>query len=289
MLGLAAALIACGSSPETKPVPGDGGAANGSGGSGGGFDGNTSTGPGAGGSGNGSSSSTGTGAPPPGGLADVGTLVVLGDSIGDGGGQGPYYYELLPDALSGHYGKAIDYRNRADSGSETSALLEQIQGLPGTLAGPVAVAITSGGNDMKDNLVPILIGQDGAARTQMGDNIDAALDALLQPDRFGAGVEVFVFFGTIYDASDGAGDYASGGCVINMNSPSPTDPFFESWNGEIVDRVAAQGQTVVDMHDSFYGHGYNNPPSWYASDCTHPNTLGHDQLHQLFFGLMTGG
>jgi hypothetical protein len=42
------------------------------------------------------------------------------------------------------------------------------------------------------------------------------------------------------------------------------------------------------MHGWFYGHGFNHPPKWYANDCTHPNNVGHDQLQQLFFWLITG-
>jgi lysophospholipase L1-like esterase len=221
-------------------------------------------------------------------LATLGTLVILGDSIGDGGGQPPYYYGLLRDSLAAHYALSIEYRNKADSGSKTSALLAQVNALPNTLPGPVAVAITSGGNDMKDNLVAILTGSDGPARAKMGDNIDTALDALLSPDRFGAGTSVHVYYANIYDASDGQGNFKSGGCVVNIDSPSPTDPFFASWNGEIADRVADHAQLVADMHKHFQGHGFNHPPNWYASDCTHPNTTGHDQVRQMFFESITG-
>src|SRR5438552_1099667 len=79
------------------------------------------------------------------GLATLGTLVVLGDSISDGGGQPPFYYELLKTDLITKYGQ-IAYHNNAQSGSKTDALVGQIKGLPGTLPGPVAVVITSGGN-----------------------------------------------------------------------------------------------------------------------------------------------
>jgi lysophospholipase L1-like esterase len=221
-------------------------------------------------------------------MADVGTLVVLGDSIGDGGGQGPFYYQLLPDQLSAHYGKAVAYVNRAQSGSTTAALVGQVAGLDHALSGPVAVVITSGGNDMKDNLYQVLLGIDGPARAQMGANIEAALDALLEPGRFGAGVEVRAFYANIYDASDGQGNFADGGCVVSMNSPSGSDLFFANWNGEIALRVDGAGQDVVDMHGAFYGHGFNHPPSWYAGDCTHPSSVGHAELAALFHQRISG-
>ena len=248
----------------------------------------SSSGSGGAGSGGEGSGAAGGGDPEPNsGLQDVGTLVILGDSIGDGGGQGPYYYKLLKDSLASKYG-GIVFHNKAQSGSKTSALLGQINSLPKSLPGPVAVAITSGGNDMKDVLPLILFGADAAAIGQMGNNVDAALSALLQPNRFGAGVAVHVFEATIYDASDGNGNYKSGGCVINMDSPKPVDPFFANWNGEIKTRVGAHGQTVTPLHDHFFGHGFNNPPKWFANDCTHPNSTGHDELHHLLYEQITG-
>ncbi len=249
----------------------------------------SSSGEGGSGSGGAGSGGEGSGGDPGsvGGLSDVGTLVVLGDSIGDGGGQGPYYYKLLKSSLDAKYGGVV-YHNKAQSGSKTSALLGQINSLPKSLPGPVAVAITSGGNDMKDVLPLILLGADALVIGQMGNNISAALSALLQPNRFGPAVAVHVFEATIYDASDGKGNFKSGGCVISMDSPKPVDPFFANWNGEIEARVAAHGQTVTPLHDHFFGHGFNNPPKWFANDCTHPNSTGHDELHRLLYEQITG-
>jgi lysophospholipase L1-like esterase len=230
----------------------------------------------------------GAGGGPSAGLAELGTLVVLGDSIGDGGGQGPFYYARLRDMLEAKYG-AIAYHREADSGSKTGALLGQIDGLPGQLPGPVAVAITSGGNDMKDSLPLILAGADQAARTTMGGNIDAALSALLEFDRFGAGVIVHVFEANIYDASAGVGDFGQHDCAFGQGLPAiPTDTFFANWNGEIAARVQSHGQILMDMHGHFYDHGYAGSPSWFASDCTHPNTLGHAALADYFYTAITG-
>jgi len=299
LVGAAALLVgvACGGE-DPGPDPSSSSTSS-SGVSDGGSDGGSDLGaggPGAGGAtssgqgGSTSSSSTSSGAggaPAPAGLADLGTLVVLGDSIGDGGGQGPYYYELLAASLAARYG-AIEVHREADSGSQTSALLGQIGSLPSTLPGPVAVAITSGGNDMKDQLPFVLLGMDDLQVAAMSANIDAALTALLTPDAFGPGVEVHVFEATIYDSSDGQGNFGSGGCVIGMDSPTPVDPFFDKWNGAIADVVAAHDQVLAPMHDTFYGHGFNHPPNWYAGDCTHPNTTGHDELHRMFYELIVG-
>lgn len=222
------------------------------------------------------------------GLESLGSLVVLGDSIGDGGGQSPFYYTLLRDELDAHYG-GIEYVHAAESGSETGDLLGQVNGLPNALPGPVAVVITSGGNDMKSAIQAIVLGADGPARTAMQGHIEVALDALLAPNRFGAGVEVFVFEGNVYDASDGVGDFGMHDCAFGGGLPTiPSDDIFERWNDSIAEAVEGKGQRAVDMHAWFYGHGYASNPSWYASDCTHPSAVGHDELHALFFAQITG-
>lgn len=224
----------------------------------------------------------------PQGLATLGSLVVLGDSISDGGGVGPFYYDLLRQDLATRYG-AIAYRNNAQSGSKTGALASQIDALPKTLASPVAVCVTSGGNDMKAALPLILTGTDQAARAQMGTNVQTALSKLLVPGRFGTNVSVHVFEANIYDASDGKGDFGSHGCAFAQGMPTfPSDGYFANWNGVITTQVAAKSQVLAELHGHFYGHGYAGNPIWFAGDCTHPNTLGHDQLRRLFYRLITG-
>ena len=244
------------------------------------------------GSGNGGTGAGGTGGTGGGqsaNLATLGSLVVLGDSMSDGGGVGPFYYNLLQQDLSAKYG-TIQYKNNAESGSKTGALKGQVNALPGTLAGPVAVCITSGGNDMKAQIAAIITGTDGPARAQMGQNIAEALDLLLAPGRFGAGVAVHVFEANIYDPSDGQGNYSQHNCNFGQGLPAiPTDTYFANWNGEIASQVAAKGQFVADIHGYFRFHGFNHPPSWYHTDCTHPNTTGHDQLRRYFYFQITGG
>ncbi|MBK8996061.1 MAG: SGNH/GDSL hydrolase family protein [Myxococcales bacterium] len=248
----------------------------------GGTAGSSSGGTGAGGAG-GTGGSAGSAA-----LTSVGSLVVLGDSMSDGGGTPPFYYNLLQQDLKVKF-PTLSYKNNAQSGSKTSALVGQIKNLPATLPGPVAVCITSGGNDMKAELAAIIGGLDGPARATMGANISAALDALLAPGRFGAGVAVHVFEANIYDASDGQGNFGANNCAFGKGLPAiPTTTFFANWNGEIAKQVAAKGQYLTDIHGLFLNHGFNNPPNWYASDCTHPNSTGHDQLRRHFYFKITG-
>jgi lysophospholipase L1-like esterase len=270
-----------GNRPDEGGAPSEGGAATISGGSASGGAPAEGGAPSAGGAGAG-------GSPPSPGLATLGSLVVLGDSIGDGGGQSPFYYNLLRDALTDHYGP-LDYRRKAQSGSKTGALAGQIDDLPSTLPGPVAVVITSGGNDMKAALPLILAGSDDAARATMQANLEGAYLELTSPGRFGDGVEVHVFQATIYDASDGVGDFGEHDCAFAGNLPTiPSAGFFAEWNGTIEAAVGAHGQTVADVHGLFSGHGYSGNPNWFASDCTHPNTLGHAALAEHFESLIVG-
>lgn len=278
--GAAGAAGSAGTSSGGSAGAGGVGASAGAGGASG------AAGAGTGGAGAGGSGTGGYG--PSKALPALGALVVLGDSISDGGGQGPYYYNLLRADLEAKYG-ALAYQRKAQGGSKTGALSGQIDSLPSTLPGPVAVCITSGGNDMKDVLVQVATGTDGPARTQMGNNITSALNKLLAPGRFGPGVAVHVFEADIYDASDGQGNYAANGCNFAGNFPAlPTDGYFASWNGEIKSRVEQAGQTYASIHALFRLHGFNHPPSWYASDCTHPNSTGHDQLRRFFYYKISG-
>lgn len=234
------------------------------------------------------SSSTGAPSEETLGLDEVGSLVVMGDSIGDGGGQGPYYYELLRASFEARFGP-IEYRNVADSGSETDALLGQANGLPAALPGPVVVVVTSGGNDMKSNIALIIAGVDGPARATMQANIDAALDVLTMPGRFGAGVQAYVVEANIYDSSDGQGNFGQHDCAFGGGLPPiMTDAYFAAWNGAIEEVVLEHGQTLLDMHGHFYGHGFNGAQNWYASDCTHPNATGHAELHRLVYRTVVG-
>lgn len=223
------------------------------------------------------------------GLADVGTLVVLGDSISDGGGQSPFYYNLLKADLQAKYG-AIEYHHQAQSGSQTDALVAQINGLPNSLPGPVAVVITSGGNDMKAAILQILAGLDQNKRDEMKANVQAALDLLLTPGQFGPGVDVHVFEGNIYDSSDGSGKFSMYGCKAPLSffPAQPTDTYFANWNAVIAGEVSAHGQVLVDMHAHFYGHGFQSSPDWYVDDCIHPSAIGHDELRRFFYEKITG-
>ncbi len=234
---------------------------------------------------------TGITEPPtePASLPDLGSIVFLGDSISAGGGDPPYYHDLLRADLETFYGGALDVYNQAFVGASTASLADQITELPATMIGPVAVVVTVGGQDLQNALSAITTGDDLQQRIAMRNNLEAALDDLLTPDRFGAGVEVTIFETNLFDASDGVGDFGINGCSFGQGLPVLASAgYFGDWNLVISDSVGERAQYLLDLHGLFAGHGYASDDEWTAADCIHPNDLGHDELRRLAFEWITG-
>lgn len=208
----------------------------------------------------------------PAGLTSVGSLVVIGDSIGTACDFGiGCYGERLRDSLQAHYG-SIQYLRTNVGGTTTGQLLPQIASLPSTLPAPVVVAVTAIGDDLLLHRVDPI---------QTPANINADLDALLAPNRFGSGVDVHVFWANIYDPTDGTG---VGGCI----PPYPTPLEFTQADAIVANTVLARGQRLVDLYDPFAGHGFNASPSWIGDCIGHPNATGTEQLRRLFYRAITG-
>jgi lysophospholipase L1-like esterase len=302
ILGFALALAACGSDSTSGTTGSTTGATTGSGG-----DATTSTGTeGSGGSG-GEATTTSTGSTGSGGgsgAVQYKSYVILGDSISDHGGVGPYFYDLLAqndDAaypkwqgkdLKTKFGQDLMVVRTSKGGAVSGDLLGQVNKLPPSLPGPVAVTITIGGNDMQVNILKILQGMDQGDRDKFRANIKAALEALTVPDRFGKAVEVHVFQADIYDPTGGKGDFSKQGCPAPLSflPVTPTDGFFMNWNAVVNDEVPKHGVSLVEpLHQRFYGHSLSNDADpWFHTDCIHPNKPGHDQLRAMFWTAITG-
>jgi lysophospholipase L1-like esterase len=232
------------------------------------------------------------------------SYVILGDSISDGGGQGPYFYDLLVDNDDAAYPtwQGLDFKTRfgeglqvvhdAKGGATSNNLPAQVSNLPDSLPGPVLVTITIGGNDMQANIFSILQGTDGPKREKFRANLASALGELTKPGRFGEGVDVHVFEADIYDPSDGKGDFSKQGCPapLSLLPVTPTDGFFANWNGVVDEEVPMHGVSLVTpLHDTFHGHGIGNMNDrWFANDCIHPNKKGHNELRRMFWSAITG-
>lgn len=236
------------------------------------------------------------------------THVILGDSISDGGGQAPFYYDLLdknddtkwPDAVgkdfSALYGSDIKVVKVSRGGAKGQNLGGQISLIPATLEGPVVVTMTIGGNDVQAALGALLTsGDDTKQRTDFQEFLDAAIAELTKPDRFGAGVKVSVYMANVYDPSDGTGNFtiaSSGkkcpGPLAYFPAGRETKPLLDPWSKIFTD-VAAKypGTTVVDLRAKYQGHGVASADSWFVADCIHPNAAGHDALRDLFWENIT--
>jgi lysophospholipase L1-like esterase len=296
ILASALALAACGSDSTTAATAAASGTTTGAGGS------TSAATTGAGGGATvGSTSGTGGSAPV---VPAYKSYVILGDSISDGGGLGPFFYDILAkndDAaypqwqgkdLKSKFGQDLMVVSTAKAGAVSKDLPGQVTKLPATLPGPVAVTITIGGNDMQVAIGNILQGKDQPQQDAMRANLKAALGELTMPDRFGPGVEVHVFQADIYDPTGGKGDFSKEGCPAPLSflPVTPTDTFFMNWNGMVKDEVPMHGVSLVEpLHDNFYAHNLSNKADgWFYKDCIHPNKAGHNQLRAMFWTAITG-
>jgi len=245
--------------------------------------------------------------------AVFGTYIVLGDSISDRGGQGPFFYDLLHQnddttypTWKGHdlttKFPGIQYVHAAVAGSITGAygdqlttgaplMSAQIAGLGSSYPGDILVTITIGGNDLNDHAGDAILGLDGTDKMKFTANLKADLDTLLMPGRLGTG-KVWVLEANIYDSSDGQGDFKSKGgpgCPPYNVSTSQDTAAFSAWNQIVTSAIAAHpGDYLFDIHALFSGHGFNSTDNWYYTDCIHPNKTGHDQLRKEAWRLVTG-
>jgi GDSL-like lipase/acylhydrolase family protein len=294
LLATALVLAACGSDSTsaatgtTSGTTGAGGSSAGTTGAGGATAGTTTSG-------------TGGSAPV---VPAYKSYVILGDSISDHGGVGPFFYDILATNddnvypewkgkdLKSKFGQDLMVVSTAKGGAVSKDLPGQVTKLPASLPGPVAVTITIGGNDMQVAIGNILQGTDQPDQDAMRANLKAALGELTMPGRFGAGVEVHVFQADIYDPTGGKGDFSKEGCPAPLSflPVTPTDTFFMNWNGMVKDEVPMHGVSLVEpLHDGFYAHSLSNKADgWFHTDCIHPNKVGHNQLRAMFWTAITG-
>ena len=235
------------------------------------------------------------------------THVILGDSISDGGGTGPFFYNLLdknddakwPDAkgqdFTTVYGSDIKIVKASKGGARAQNLGGQINTITGPLPGPVLVTITIGGNDVQAALGKILTGgNDTADRESFKGFLNDSFALLKTPDRFGPGVEVVVYVANVYDPSDGTGNFKfqsgtkCGGALGFYPAGQSTAKLLDPWEQIFVD-VAAKFQDVhvLDLRAKFMGHGVPTAEPWFVPDCIHPNTPGHDAVRDLFWEAIT--
>ena len=103
-----------------------------------------------------------------------GSYIELGDSISDGGGEPPFFYNLLfsNDDVNYPTWSGLDLKTRfnvqqhvhgAVAGAQTKDVPGQVTKLPASLPGPVLITITIGGNDITNNAVAVIQNNDMTA------------------------------------------------------------------------------------------------------------------------------
>ena len=234
--------------------------------------------------------------------AALGTYIVLGDSISDRGGTGPFFYDQLEHDLDARYpGLMVVHAAQAGAITDTYSdgqpagaplLATQIAGLGHSYPGDVLVTITIGGNDLNAHAIAAITGTDAGFRGELDTHLGAELGELTAPGRLGSG-KVYVVLANIYDFTDGQGDFATVHCGPGANvTPSVVQKAFDAWNGVIADNIGKVGGALYDMHADFMGHGYNNPDTsavWYdINSCIHPNAAGHDAIRRSIYRILTG-
>ena len=319
-LALIAGIAACSSTTNSAGVAPDGGG-GGTGAEAGTGDETSNSSGGEGGTVGGETIPTPTACP----TAKYKTLVVLGDSISDVGAgtasEQPLYRTLLVKNDDAKYpewkgfdlatcwmldptngvvkaskGGAVATVPMSNSPSDKSVLLNQATGLPTTLAGPVLVVGTIGGNDVQKGLVTVLTGTPAQVQMQIGQfaaGFGKAMAELTKADRFGAGVKVDVLMSNIYDPSGGSGHFyyepkmgtcpgALGFWPDKKETKSQLDP----WNAAMATEAAKYpGVKLVELRAPFASHAVStpDPTNWFHEDCIHPNALGQNAVRGVFW------
>jgi lysophospholipase L1-like esterase len=310
---VAGIVSGCGSdtNSHTGGTAGSGGSGGGTGGNGAGGNGGSGGGGGssgdmAGGGGNGGSggSGGGGGSGGSGGVvtlpASFATYIELGDSISDGGGSGPFYYNLLysNDDTTYPAWHGLDLQTKfgvqqhvhgAVAGSQTKDLVGQVMKLAATLPGPILVTVTSGGNDLQAAAQQAIKGTDGTYIAAMTTNIDSFLAAITATGRFGAGVEVYILFANIYDPTDKSGNFMSCPLPLSLLSSNDAAGIWTRWNAPFTSEAPKYPNVVIEpLYDTFLGHGIHDTDNWFYTDCIHPDTKGHHQIRRMFWKALTG-
>jgi lysophospholipase L1-like esterase len=258
------------------------------------------------------------------------TLVIVGDSISDNGGSGggsaqePFYRKLLvrnddakyPDwkgfdlatcwgldpstgVVKASKGGAVATVPAGNSPNDKGILLNQTTGLPATLAGPVLVVGTIGGNDVSAGLVTVLTGKPEQVKAKIdafAAGFGAAMTELTKADRFGAGVKVDVLMTNVYDPSGGTGHFyyepkaaACPGALGFWPDEKETATQLAQWNSAMAAEAAKHPTvTLLELNAPFASHAVSTPAdtNWFYEDCIHPSSLGHNAVRGVFWAGM---
>jgi lysophospholipase L1-like esterase len=237
-------------------------------------------------------------------VRDVERVIFLGDSITATPYLTPPWSDRIRDDLQGLFGSDVEFQNYAAWGAITDDILsEQLPRIDTTSTKRTLVMFTIGGNDALQ-----VIGQDTTSSLDhmatKVENIRTALTWLYDPANVPGGV--YVIFANVYDPTDGEGDFTHCGFGAGLEDWPNCDEVATTANGWYEDLADEFGADLLDLHDLFAGHGYNNGdatnpwycnecdpctsgcPRWYDLTCIHPNSDGHEALAGFFLCMVIG-
>ncbi len=230
-------------------------------------------------------------------ITGVTRVIFLGDSITATPYLTPPWSDRIRDDLQALFGSGTEFRNYAVWGAQTDDVLNsQLLNIDTASTKPTLVMFTIGGNDALE-----VIGEDiptslAYMETRV-DNLRAILEWLFDPTHFPGGV--YVVYGNVYDPTDGEGDFTHCGVATSYGDWPECNELATIVNGWYLDLAIGFGADVLNMHDLFLGHGWNNSdpanpyyclgctptcpcPRWFDATCIHPSNTGHEALAGFF-------
>lgn len=242
-------------------------------------------------------------------ITGVEKVVFLGDSVTTGTPPnlpGEIYRSRVHAGLKTRFGNSVVAADCSAWGARTDDLLEGKNEIarcfPGVEQKRTLVVMTMGGNDIASWAKNKLSTADATiAADQAADRLRATIDWLQTPARFPNGV--FIVFANVYEYTDTSGDLAScpASTASGMSGSWPEGPPAVVRFQERFMQIATQTKTdMIFLLEHFCGHGYKrNDPSlqcyrgpnaelWFDFTCIHPTPKGHEQISNLFLGVIDG-
>ncbi len=237
-------------------------------------------------------------------VRDVERVIFLGDSItATPYLTSPWSDRIRPD-LQDLFGSDLEIQNYAAWGAITDDILsDQLPRIDTESTKRTLVMFTIGGNDalqvIGDDTTTALAHMEGKV-----DNLHDILTWLYDPSNVPGGV--YVIFANVYNPTDGEGDFTHCGFGAGLEDWPNSDEVAETANGWYEDEANEHGSDLLNLHDLFAGHGFNNDdptnpwycnecdpctdgcPRWYDATCIHPNNLGHIALAGFFLCMIIG-
>ena len=220
------------------------------------------------------------------------------------------WYRANYDSGQSHILRSGDFSSCAKLGARTRELFTRSKQLETCFTEDLydkklLVIMTMGGNDINvitQNVVQQKP-QDDIWQTAQDtvEHVDKGM-AWLQDPKFTKGIDIV--FANLYEFTDGTGDATA--CpladVVNLNV-DVDDPFLEEvimWlEREYFEVAKRYNIDMLFLQENFCGHGFHHDDPttrcylgpdaemWFDNTCLHPNPIGHEQIADMFYAVIT--